>query len=254
MTLEEKIDYIGGINNLYIRPIERVGIPEIKMSDGPMGCRCYRQDHLLPRRDRAHGHLEPRAREAHRRGDGPGLPLPGREHICLPPPSTFTAPRCCGRNFEYMGEDPFLASTMVAPLIQGIESQGVLATVKHFACNNQEWDRHNISSEVDERTLREIYLPTFKAAVQAGKVGCVMNSYNLINGVHCSQNSFLLTDILRKEWGFEGIVMSDWGSTYDGVAAANAGLDLEMPSGAFMNRKNLLPADQRWPGERVRDR
>jgi len=241
MTLEEKIDYIGGMNNLYIRPIERVGIPEIKMSDGPMGCRCFGKTTCYPGGIALTATWNPAL--AKRIGEAMGRDCRSRGvNILLAPAVNIYRSPCCGRNFEYMGEDPFLASTMVAPLIQGIESQGVLATVKHFACNNQEWDRHSISSEVDERTLREVYLPTFKSAVQAGKVGCVMNSYNLLNGVHCSQNSFLLTDILRKEWGFEGIVMSDWGSTYDGVAAANAGLDLEMPSGAFMNRKNLLPA------------
>lgn len=241
MTLEEKIDYIGGVNNMFIRPVERVGIPEIKMSDGPMGCRCYGKTTAYPGGIALTATWNPAL--AKRIGEAMGRDCRSRGvHILLAPAVNIYRSPLCGRNFEYMGEDPYLASTMVTPLIQGIESQGVLATVKHFACNNQEWDRHHISSEVDERTLREIYLPAFKAAVQAGKVGCVMNAYNLVNGVHCSQDSFLLTDILGKEWGFEGIVMSDWGSTYDGVAAANAGLDLEMPNGAFMNRKNLLPA------------
>ena len=127
----------------------------------------------------------------------------------------------------------------------------MLATVKHFACNNQEWDRHNISSEVDERTLNEIYLPAFKAAVQQGKVGCVMTAYNLVNGVHCSQNDYLINQTLENQWGFQGFVMSDWTSTYNGVACANGGLDLEMPSARMMNATNLLPrfsaAKYRWP-------
>ena len=150
----------------------------------------------------------------------------------------------CGRNFEYMGEDPFLTATLVAPLIQGIQSQEVLATVKHFACNNQEWDRHNMSSEVDERTLEEIYLPAFKAAVQQGDVACVMTAYNLVNGVHCSQNDWLINQTLKGQWGFKGFVMSDWTSTYDAVGVANGGLDLEMPNAKFMNRTNLMPAIQ----------
>ena len=120
----------------------------------------------------------------------------------------------------------------------------MLATVKHFACNNQEWDRHHISSEVDERTLEEIYLPAFKAAVQQGKVGCVMTAYNLLNGVHCSQNDWLINQTLKSNWGFNGIVMSDWWSTYDGVGCANGGLDLEMPEARSMNRAILLPAIQ----------
>jgi beta-glucosidase len=165
----------------------------------------------------------------------------GVDILLAPAVNIYRSP-LCGRNFEYMGEDPFLAGQMVAPVIQGIQSQGVLATVKHFACNNQEWDRHNISSEVDERTLQEIYLPAFKAAVQQGKVGCLMTSYNLLNGVHCSQDDWLINQTLKKEWGFKGIVMSDWWSTYDGVACALGGLDLEMPEGKFMNLTNLMPA------------
>ncbi|RYZ30632.1 MAG: hypothetical protein EOP49_39720, partial [Sphingobacteriales bacterium] len=126
--------------------------------------------------------------------------------------------------------------------IQGVQSQKVVATVKHFAGNNQEWDRNNVSSDIDERTLREIYLPAFKMAVQEGEAGAVMDSYNLVNGEHATQNNHLNNEILKKEWRFDGILMSDWVATYDGVAAANGGLDLEMPSGEFMNRKTLLPA------------
>src|SRR5262249_19593530 len=108
--------------------------------------------------------------------------------------------------------------------------------------NNSEFDRHNSDSIIDERTMREIYLPTFEAAVKEAHVGAIMDSYNLTNGQHMSQNQYLLSDVLRKEWGFEGIVMSDWGATYDGVGAINGGQDLEMPSPVHMNRKNLLPA------------
>ena len=163
-------------------------------------------------------------------------------NILLAPAVNIYRSPLCGRNFEYMGEDPFLAGQMAAPFIQGLQSQEVLATVKHFACNNQEWDRHNISSEVDERTLQEIYLPAFKAAVQEGKVGCVMTAYNLVNGVHCSQNDYLINRTLKGNWGFKGIVMSDWVSTYDTVGAANAGLDLEMPDAKYMTPKKLMDA------------
>lgn len=148
----------------------------------------------------------------------------------------------CGRNFEYYGEDPYLASRIVVAYITGVQREGVVATVKHYAANNQEYDRHTASSEVDERTLREIYLPAFRAAVEEAHVGAVMNAYNLVNGVHCSENNHLLNEILKGDWKFDGIVMSDWASTYDGVAAANAGLDLEMPSGQHMNRDTLMPA------------
>jgi len=149
-----------------------------------------------------------------------------------------------GRNFEYFGEDPYLSSQIAVSYIDGVQSQGVSATVKHFAGNNSEYDRHNVNSIIDERALREIYLPAFKAAVQQAHVGAIMDSYNLLNGDHSTQNRFLNIDLLRKDWGFRGIVMSDWAATYDGIAAANNGLDLEMPSGRFMNTKTLLPAVQ----------
>ena len=165
-------------------------------------------------------------------------------HILLAPGVNIYRAPMGGRNFEYLGEDPFLSSRMGVSYIEGVQGQGVVATVKHFAANNQEWDRHNISSDMDERVLQEIYLPAFKAAVLEAKVGAVMDSYNLLNGVHLTQNSHLNWDILKKGWGFDGILMSDWNATYDGVAAANGGLDLEMPFGRFMNKEALEPALQ----------
>jgi beta-glucosidase len=126
--------------------------------------------------------------------------------------------------------------------VEGIQSKGVVATIKHFAGNNQEWDRHHVSSDIDERTLREIYLPTFEYAVKEAHVGAIMDSYNLLNGVHMTQNGPMNTDLVRKEWGFTGVVMSDWDATYDGVAAANGGLDIEMPNGKFMSPATLLAA------------
>jgi beta-glucosidase len=241
MTLEEKISYVGGMHDFYIRAIDRLQIPAIKMSDGPMGSRndgpttCYPGGIALTAtwdRDMARNIGVALGRDCRARG----------VHILLAPAVNIYRSPLCGRNFEYMGEDPFLAGQMVAPLIQGLQSQQVLATVKHFACNNQEWDRHHISSEVDERTLHEIYLPAFKAAVQQGKVGCVMTAYNLLNGVHCSQDDYLINQVLKDKWGFQGFVMSDWTSTYDGVACANGGLDLEMPFAKMMTAANLLPA------------
>jgi beta-glucosidase len=243
MTLDEKLNYIGGTNDFDIRAIERLGVPAIKMSDGPMGSRndgpttCYPAGiSLAATWDRE---------MAQKIGVGLGRDCRARGvNILLAPAVNIYRSPLCGRNFEYLGEDPFLASQLVAPLIQGIQSQEVLATVKHFACNNQEWDRHNISSEVDERALNEIYLPAFKAAVQQGKVGCVMTAYNLLNGVHCSQDDWLINQTLKGKWGFAGFVMSDWTSTYDAVNTANAGLDLEMPYAKYMNPANLLPAIQ----------
>ncbi len=133
-------------------------------------------------------------------------------------------------------------SRIAVGYIEGMQAQGVSATIKHYMGNNSEYDRHNTNSIIDERTMREIYLPVFEAAVKEAHVGSIMDSYNLINGQHVTQNDFLNNQILKKDWGFQGIAMSDWDATYDGVAAANGGLDLEMPSGKFMNRETLIPA------------
>jgi beta-glucosidase len=144
-----------------------------------------------------------------------------------------------GRNMEYFGEDPFLAARIAVGYIKGVQSEGVSATVKHFAANNSEYDRHRINSIIDERTLRELYLPAFEAAVTEAHVGAVMDSYNLVNGEHSTQNAHLNNDILRHDWGFEGVLMSDWTATYDGLAAANGGLDLEMPFAKLMTPETL---------------
>ena len=130
----------------------------------------------------------------------------------------------------------------VVPYIEGVQSEGVSATVKHYALNNEEYNRHNVDVEVDERTMREIYLPAFEAAVKQGHVTAVMDSYNLINGEHATQNNFLNLKVLKGDWDFSGVLMSDWDATYDGVAAANNGLDLEMPSPRFMNEQTLSAA------------
>jgi beta-glucosidase len=147
-----------------------------------------------------------------------------------------------GRNFEYFGEDPFLAGDMAVSYINGVQSQGVSATVKHFAANNSVYLRFTSDSQVSERALREIYLPAFEAAVRKAHVGAMMDSYNLLNGEHATQNRRLNVEIAKQQWGFDGVMMSDWTATHDGVAAANAGLDLEMPFGWYMNEKTLLPA------------
>ncbi len=243
MTLEEKIDYIGGYKDFYIRGIERFGLPEIKMTDGPVGTRNYGPTTAYPATILAAASWDTQAAYAY----GQALGKDARErgvHILLAPGVNIYRAPMNGRNFEYLGEDPFLSGKMAAAYIQGVQSQKVVATVKHFAANNQEWDRNNVSSDMDERTLREIYLPAFKMAVQEGKAGAVMNSYNLLNGEHATQNNHLNNDILKREWKFDGILMSDWVATYDGIAAANGGLDLEMPSAAFMNKETLLPAVQ----------
>lgn len=255
MTLEEKIDYIGGQDDFYIRGIERLGLPKIKMSDGPVGVRNYGPTTAYPASILTAATWDTEL--ARRLGEALGKDARQRGvHILLGPGVNIYRAPMNGRNFEYLGEDPFLAGKMAAAYIRGVQSQKVVATVKHFAANNQEWDRNNVSSDMDERTLHEIYLPAFRMAVQEGEVGAVMDSYNLINGIHATQNGYLNNEVLKTAWGFDGIVMSDWVATYDGVAAANGGLDLEMPSGAFMNRQQLLPAikDGRLSEEVINDK
>jgi len=241
MTLEEKIDYIGGVNGFYVRAIPRLGLPALKMSDGPAGVRNYGPSTVVGVGVDLAASWDP---ELVRRAGvvlGEDSRARGVHFLLGPGVDIYRAPMN-GRNFEYFGEDPFLAAHTVVPYIEGLQSQGVCATVKHFMGNNSEFDRHNTNSIIDERTMREIYLPTFEAAVKKANVCSIMDSYNLVNGLHMTQNGYLNTDVVKKEWGYPGIIMSDWGGTYDGVGAVNGGLDLEMPSGAFMNRANLLPA------------
>src|ERR1700691_4202208 len=240
LTLEEKVDILGGVYSFYIRANQRIGLPRLKMGDGPVGVRnlgpstvfggiglAATWDPELARRVGVVIGEDARARGVH--------------FMLGPAVNIYRAPMC-GRNFEYFGEDPFLTSRVAVAYIEGMQSQGVSATIKHYMGNNQEYDRHNMDSVIDERTMREIYLPTFEAAVKEAHVGAIMDSYNLTNGLHMTQNAYLNSEVVKKEWGFGGIMMSDWTSTYDGVAAANGGLDLEMPRADFMNRATLLPA------------
>jgi len=255
LTLEQKIDLIGGEDGMFIRAESTVELPKLKMTDGPMGAGTWGPSTAYASGIALGASWDPELAE--RVGSSIGLDARARGvHILLGPGVNIYRAPMNGRNFEYFGEDPYLAARTAVGYIEGVQSQGVMATVKHFAANNQEYDRHNVSSDVDERTLREIYLPAFEAAVREAHVGAVMNSYNLVNGVHATQNAHLNLDILKKEWGFGGILMSDWDATYDGVAAAVNGLDLEMPVGKFMNRSTLLPAVQQGkvPSEAIDDK
>lgn len=242
MTVEEKVDYIGG-TGFAIRGMPKLNLPALEMSDGPIG---VRSNGGFPSTVYAAGiglaaSWNPELAE--RVGAGIGKDARARGiHFMLGPGVNIYRQPVNGRNFEYFGEDPFLTSSIAVAYVDGMQSQGVSATIKHFLGNNSEFLRHDSDTVVDERTLREIYLPAFEAAVKRAQVGAIMDSYNLVNGQHMTQNSYFNTDVARKEWGFNGIMMSDWVATYDGAAAANGGLDLEMPTGAFMNQKNLLPA------------
>jgi len=241
MTLEEKIDLIGGVNDFFIRDVPRLKLPRLKMADGPIGVRNFGPATAMAGGIALTATWNPALAERVGTEIGRDARAKGVHFLLGPGVNIYRAPMN-GRNFEYFGEDPYLASRMAVGYINGVQSQGVSATIKHFMGNNSEFDRHNSDSIIDERAMREIYLPVFEAAVKEAHVGAIMDSYNLTNGQHMSQNKYLLTDVLRKEWGFSGLVMSDWFATYDGIEAANAGQDVEMPSGAFMNRKNLMPA------------
>jgi beta-glucosidase len=241
MTLQEKIEFIGGYKSFSIRPMEKYGIPEIRMADGPVGVRNYGASTAYPASIALAATWD--TSMAKKVGQSIAMEAKAKKvNIMLGPAMNIYRAPFCGRNFEYLGEDPFLAGEIASSYVIGMQKEGVVATAKHFAANNQEYDRNNVSSDMDERTLQEIYLPAFKACVEKGHVGAIMTSYNLLNGVHCSQDDYLINKILKKDWGFNGIVMSDWSSTYDGVACAKGGLDLEMPSGKLMNPDTLIAA------------
>src|ERR1051325_4456873 len=243
MTLEEKIDMLGGTDGFFVRDVPRLNLPKLKMADGPVGVRNFGPATAMAGGISLAATWNPELAERVGTEIGRDARAKGVHFLLGPGVNIYRAPMN-GRNFEYFGEDPFLASRITVGYIRGVQSQGVSATVKHFMANNSEFDRHNTDSVVDERTMREIYMPAFEAAVKEAHVGALMDSYNLVNGEHASQNRHLLTEVAWQEWGFEGLRMSDWFATYDGVGAVNAGQDIEMPFGAFMNQKTLLPAVQ----------
>jgi beta-glucosidase len=241
LTLEQKLHLLGGDDSISGSGERSIALPVLKMSDGPLGVRSWGPSTAYGAGinlaaswdvDLAHRVGEMLGEDARARGVyfllGPGMNI-------------YRTPEN-GRNFEYFGEDPLLAGKIAAHYILGLQSKGVGGVAKHYAANNAEVDRGDANSVVDERTLREIYLPAFEASVKEGHVAAIMNSYNRVNGEHTTQSKYLNIDVLRKDWGVRGIVMSDWGATHDGVAAANGGLDLEMPSTEFMNPTTLLPA------------
>src|SRR6266581_2402474 len=241
MTLEQKVEILGGINTFDVRGYPELGGPLLHTADGPIGVRNDGPATVMAGGISLASTWDPALAE--RVGTQIGRDARGKgKHFLLGPGVNIYRSPLNGRNFEYLGEDPFLGSRIAVGYIKGMQSQGVAATVKHYMGNNSEYDRHNTDSMIDERTMREIYLPIFEAAVREAHVAAVMDSYNLTHGEHLTQNSRMNNEILKKEWGFQGILMSDWDATYDAVGAANGGLDLEMPSGKFLNRDKLLPA------------
>ncbi len=247
MTMDQKLDLLGGAGfggpAWGTKPIPSLHIPAFEMSDGPFGTR---SNEGSPSTTYAAGiglaaSWDPELAERVGAGIGRDARARGVHYMLGPGVNIYRSPRN-GRNFEYYGEDPFLTAHIASGYITGMQQQGVSATIKHFLGNNSEFLRHDSDSIIDERTVREIYLPSFEMAVKQAHVGAMMDSYNLINGAHATQNGYFNNEIVRKEWGFPGTMMSDWDATYDAVGAANGGLDIEMPTGKFLNKENLEPA------------
>jgi len=240
LTLAEKISLIHGDSKFTTQAIGRVGIPQRWMSDGPMGVREEMKPHAWASAGRTDDYSTAmpsgiclaatwNSELAYTVGEVVGQEARARgKDIMLGPGLNILRTPLCGRNHEYLGEDPFLTSRLAVGYIKGEQSQDVASCAKHFALNNQEAQRFTVNVEVDERTLREIYLPAFKAAVQEGGVWAIMGAYNKLHGQHCCHNDYLLNEVLKEEWGFKGLVLSDWDGTHDTREAALNGLDLEM--------------------------
>lgn len=253
MTLEDKISLCTGADFWHSKKMEKYGIPAFMMSDGPHGLR-YQSGETdmigvnqsspatcFPTAVTAGATWNPVLYAAEGKAIGEEAVKYGVD-VVLGPGCNIKRNPLCGRNFEYISEDPYIAGKMAAAFVCGQQSAGVSSCVKHFAVNNQEYKRQNGDSQVDDRALREIYLAPFETAVKEGSPGTVMCSYNKINGVHASDNKWLLTDVLREEWGFDGMVVTDWGAMCDRVKAYLAGCDLNMPGGSKYMEKEVLEA------------
>lgn len=250
LTVEEKAALVAGTDFMFTNPVPRLGVPSLRMSDGPHGLRVQAEGGdngvtgsepatSFPTAATVASSWEPEnsykmgaaiGKEAHKYGI----------HVVLGPGANIKRNPLAGRNFEYFSEDPLLAGKMAAAEVRGIQSEGVGVSVKHFALNNAENFRFMGNSVADERAIREIYLKVFETIVREAQPATMMCAYNAINGEYCSQNKWLLTDVLRKEWSFDGLVMTDWGAMHDRVKSLKAGLDLEMPGDTAICRKWIL--------------
>lgn len=243
MTLEDKISLCNGADFWHSKAMAQYGIPAVTMSDGPHGVRCQKNGaDMLGVNESEPATCFPTAVTSGATWDAELLKAEGQAigeeglsygvDVVLGPGVNIKRNPLCGRNFEYFSEDPCIAGAMGAAWVQGAQSTGAGTSLKHFAANNQEYKRFNGNSQVDERTLRELYLPAFETVVKAAQPETVMCSYPRINNVHASDNHWLLTDVLRRDWGFEGLVVTDWGALCDRVKAMHAGCDLSMPGGS----------------------
>lgn len=253
MTLEEKAKFCSGADFWHVEGLERLGIPSVMVTDGPCGLRkqAGTADHLglnesvtavsFPTGSCVASSFD---RELIRKsGEALGEECQAEDvAVLLGPAVNIKRSPLCGRNFEYFSEDPYVAGEMAAAYIQGVQSKGIGTSLKHFAANSQEHRRMTSNSEVDERTLREIYFPAFEKAVKQSQPWTVMCSYNQVNGTYASENRRLLTELLREEWGFEGAVVSDWGAVNDRPQGVAAGMDLEMPGPGTANTAKLIDA------------
>ena len=261
LTVEEKAALVSGTDFMYTNPIPRLSVPSLRMSDGPHGLRIQREggDNGVSESDpatsfptaatTASGWNPENARKM-----GEAIAKECRffgVHTLLGPGVNIKRNPLCGRNFEYFSEDPLLAGVMGAAEVNGVQSQGVGVSVKHFALNNSENYRFMGNSAASERTMRKLYLKPFEYIVKHAHPATIMCAYNRINGTFCSENKWLLTDVLRRDWGFDGVVMSDWGAVHDRVAGLKAGLDLEMPGDTAICRRRILDgiADGSLPEE-----
>lgn len=268
MTLEEKTALLSGKDFWHLRGVERLGIPEIMVTDGPHGLRkqAGTSDHLGLNASVPATAFPTAAATAcsfdreliYEMGEALGEMCQQEDvAVILGPGTNIKRSPLCGRNFEYFSEDPYLAGEMAAALILGVQSKNVGTSVKHFAMNNQETRRMSVSVLADERTKREIYLAPFETAIKKGKPWTVMCSYNKIGGVYSSENRWLLNDLLRGEWGFEGMTMTDWGACSDHIEGVRAGMDLAMPSLGDSADKQLADAvrdgvlDEKYVNEAV---
>ena len=253
MTLEEKADFCSGSDFWHTQPVERLGVPAVMMSDGPSGLRKQDKqgDHLginksipavcFPSSAAVASSFDTALAE--KLGKTLGNECRAENlALLLGPGLNIKRSPLCGRNFEYFSEDPYLSGEMGAALVNGIQSNGVGSCIKHFAANDQETDRMASDSVMDERTLHEVYLPAFETVVKKAKPLGVMAAYNKLNGTHCSENKELLTDILRNRWGYEGMVVTDWGAVKDRAKGIAAGQDLEMPGGSDRGTNSILSA------------
>ena len=247
MTVEEKAALVSGTDFMYTNPIPRLDIPSLCMSDGPHGLRkqtdsgeggvsMAEQATAFPTAAATASSWDPDVT----RRMGEAIAKEARHygvHTLLGPGVNIKRNPLCGRNFEYFSEDPLLAGVMAAAETEGVQSQGVGVCMKHFAMNNSENYRFLGNSVASENTVRRLYLKPFEYVVKRAKPAALMCAYNQINGVFCSENKWLLTDVLRDEWGFDGVVMTDWGATRDRVEGLKAGLDLEMPGDTAICRR-----------------